>query len=121
MIRVFPADPIGQDDRGWTSAFDNPGRSGQNLVSFRRPGSSSGRHYHKGLSPAKNPEVLILVSGSLRMNLRDTRSGEISTMEISGPAKIEIPPFIWHEVIALTEIYFIELNSLEDGNNDTFM
>jgi D-lyxose ketol-isomerase len=33
---------------------------------------------------------------------------------------VTVYPFAWHEVIAETDMIFLELNTLEDGKTDTF-
>jgi quercetin dioxygenase-like cupin family protein len=33
---------------------------------------------------------------------------------------VKIPANVWHELTAITDIVFIELNSLSEGSEDTF-
>ncbi len=121
MIQVTPMHIAGQDERGFTCTWDNPDRLGQYILGYRKAGSSSGRHYHKGISPAKNPEVLILVLGKARINYRPAGTSDpLQTVEADAPARIEIPAMVWHELVAVSDVAFLEMNSLDDGKHDTF-
>lgn len=135
MITITPLEQIGQDERGGTFVFDTD-RNGQLIVAHRKEGTVNGRHYHKGANPNKNPEELILMKGSIRINWKDMReagnaanqgsgtnqgsAAETGSIQGVGPARIVIPAYIWHEIIALTDFVMLELNSAEDGRNDTY-
>lgn len=119
MITITPLDKIGDDERGYTYEFFQE-RMGRHLVCFRKAGSISGRHYHKGLSLTKNPELLILAQGNITINWRQLPNKELQSIWVEGPARIEIPPYIWHELAAITDCTFIELNSLSEHQADTF-
>ena len=45
---------------------------------------------------------------------------EEKTIELIAPTRVKIPANIWHELTAITDIVFIELNSLSEGSEDTF-
>lgn len=119
MVTITPLDKIGSDERGYTYEYFHE-RYGRHLVCFRKAASVSGRHYHTGTSLTKNPEILILAHGTLTLNYRKVNSSELQTTLVEGPVKIEIQPYIWHELIALTDCCFIELNSLSEHEADTF-
>ena len=109
----------GSDDRGYTAEYLHE-RSGQQLMLFRRAGSISGRHYHKGLSATKNPEILLLLSGTARFNWKHIDEAEVQTQQVQAPARIEVPALIWHEIVAETDCVMTELNSIEEHKADTF-
>ncbi|SJZ83346.1 hypothetical protein [Sediminibacterium ginsengisoli] len=119
MISIIPVEKAGEDERGSTHFFEND-RTGQFIVAYRKQGSASGRHYHKGLSANKNPEKIILMQGEVTLNWFNVQGEEKGTEKIKAPALIAIEPYAWHEVIAETDIMILELNSFEDGNMDTF-
>ncbi len=119
MVRVIPLDKIGEDERGATHYFDT-NRTGQFIVAYRKAGSASGDHYHKGTAEKKNPEQIIIMSGSALLNWKDIRSEKKGTEKINAPAMIEIEPWAWHQVVAVTDIIVFELNGLEDAKHDTF-
>lgn len=119
MITVTPLDKISNDERGYTYEYFHE-RYDRHLLCFRKAGTISGRHYHKGLSLTKNPEILVLVHGNVNLNWKHINSGALQTTWIEAPARIEIPPYIWHELVALSDCSFIELNALSEHQADTF-
>lgn len=119
MVTITPLDKVGADDRGFTYEYFHE-RYGRHMVCFRKAGSVSGRHYHKGLSLTKDPEILILASGTLTLNWKNINTLTTESIFVEAPVKIEILPYIWHELIALTDCTFIELNSLSEHEADTF-
>lgn len=119
MIKATPITPQGQDARGYTAEFQNT-RTGTQLIVYRKAGTVSGRHYHKGLSATKDPEILILLNGTCTFNWKHIDDTTITTEQHSGPVHFEIPPYIWHEIIPDTDCIFIEQNSIEEHAADTF-
>lgn len=121
MIRTEQLHPAGTDSRGTTFGLPAYNRTGEYILAYRVAGSVSGRHYHTGISAHKDPEILYLVSGSLQLNYRElSEVWQVQrTLEINAPARITIEKNTWHEVIALSDIVFLELNSLQDGDHDT--
>ncbi|TAF49985.1 MAG: hypothetical protein EAZ62_08575 [Sphingobacteriia bacterium] len=119
MVKARTLDKIGEDQRGATHYFDTA-RSGQFIVAYRKAGSVSGRHYHKGLSPLKNPEQLVLMQGSGVFRWKDVRNGQTGEVLVQAPAFIEIEPWAWHELVATTDLVMFELNGLTDAKDDTF-
>ena len=119
MIEIIPLPKIGEDERGATHYFDTD-RTGQFIVAYRKAGSASGKHYHKGLAPHKNPEIIIIMQGSAILNWYDVRGTAKGTEKLEAPVMIKIHPWAWHEVIAETNIVVFELNALTDAKDDTF-
>jgi dTDP-4-dehydrorhamnose 3,5-epimerase-like enzyme len=107
------------DERGALHYFST-NRTGEFLLVYRKAGTISGQHYHKGKSPGKNPEEMLLVQGSITMNWKNLGTEEQGTITIEAPSRVIIEANVWHEVKALTDIIFIELNSLADGSEDTY-
>lgn len=119
MVTLLPVTTIGADERGTTHVFHNE-RTGQLMVTYRKAGSHSGRHYHTGRSPHKNPEKLVLMQGSATIHWRHMKGSEQGSVAAQAPVIICIEPWAWHEVVAETDIVVLELNSLADGQGDTF-
>lgn len=119
MIKVEPINQIGEDERGRTYTF-NMDRTGEFIVGFRKAGSSSGRHYHKGRSPYKCPEKFMIMQGQATVHWRDIKSERLGSQKVTGPAIVYFDPWIWHDIVADSDIVFYELNSLADGRDDTF-
>jgi dTDP-4-dehydrorhamnose 3,5-epimerase-like enzyme len=119
MVTVEPLALIGSDERGATFVFDND-RTGQFIVVHRKKGSISGRQFHKGRTAHKNPEKLLIMQGTARLNWRDTRSEATGSALVEGPAMVQVPAYVWHELVAETDFVMLELNALADGQGDTF-
>lgn len=119
MIEIQALTKIGEDERGTTHIFETD-RTGEFIFSYRKAGSLSGRHFHKGLSKNKNPEKIILVSGEATLNWHHVNGNEKGCEKIIGPSLIHIYPNIWHELVADTDIIVFEMNALKDGQGDTF-
>ena len=118
MIKVTALEQFGADDRG-SGYFWDCSRTGNFLLCYRNAGSSSGQHYHEGKSPNKAPEILYLFTGKVEIHWCPLSEKEIKVETIDAPARIEIPVNIWHQLIAVTDCCFIELNSLEDVQKDS--
>lgn len=118
-FRITAIDKIGEDARGATHFFDTD-RTGQFIIAYRKAGSVSGQHYHKGIATKKNPEQIIIMQGEAVLNWKDVRTNEQGTEKIIAPALVEIFPFVWHEVVAVKDIIVFELNGLNDAKEDTF-
>jgi len=118
-VSVSTIDVKAIDERGALHYFST-NRTGEFLLVYRKAGCISGQHYHKGNSAGKNPEEMLLVQGSLTMNWKNLNTEEKGSLTIEAPSRVVIEANVWHEVKALTDIIFIELNSLVEGSEDTF-
>ena len=119
MVEIIPVSKIAEDERGATHYFDTD-RTGQFIIAYRKAGSASGRHYHKGTAKNKNPEQVIIMSGEATVNWFDVRGTDNGSCKVTAPAMVIVQPWAWHEVIADTDIVVFELNALEDGKDDTY-
>jgi len=118
-VSVSKIDVKAIDERGALHYFSTD-RTGEFLLVYRKAGSISGQHYHKGKSVGKNPEEMLLLQGSITMNWKNLETNITDTITIEAPSRVIIEANVWHEVKALTDIIFIELNSLAEGSEDTY-
>ncbi len=118
-IQLQPIDVKAVDERGALHYFATD-RTGEFLLVYRKAGTVSGQHYHKGISAGKNPEDMLLVQGKADLHWKHLETKEEKTIQLVAPIRVQIPANIWHELTAITDIVFIELNSLSDGSEDTF-
>ena len=118
-VSVSNIDVKAIDERGALHYFST-NRTGEFLLVYRNAGTISGQHYHKGKSPGKNPEQMLLVQGSIQMEWKNLLTGEKGDLTIEAPSRVIIEANVWHEVKALTDIIFLELNSLAEGSEDTY-
>ncbi len=117
-VQVQPIDVKAVDERGALHYFATD-RTGEFLLVYRNAGAVSGQHYHKGISAGKNPEDMLLVQGKASLHWKNLETNEAKTIELTAPIRVKIPANIWHELTAVTDIVYIELNSLSDGSEDT--
>ena len=118
-VSVSKIDVKAIDERGALHYFST-NRTGEFLLVYRKAGTISGQHYHKGKSAGKNPEEMLLVQGSIDMEWKNLLTEEKGNLTIEAPSRVIIEANVWHEVKALTDIIFIELNSLAEGSEDTY-
>ncbi|MCB0739017.1 MAG: hypothetical protein KDC92_16025 [Bacteroidetes bacterium] len=118
-VLIAELDLIGKKDTGSTYFFNTDGMT-TGMIGYRTANSVSGRHYHKGLSQTKNPETFLLITGTIKLRCINTQTNQDQTWTVAAPKKVQFSPLIWHEVEALTDISFIELNSLQEHIDDTF-
>lgn len=118
MVKVTPVQLSGEDERGSNYEW-NTDRSGDFILCYRKAGSSSGQHYHEGKADYKNPEILYLLTGKATIDWCPLDGNRIETIQIEAPARIEVQINVWHQLIAVTDCCFIELNSLADVRKDS--
>jgi hypothetical protein len=117
-VTILPIDVKAVDERGALHYFSTD-RTGEFLLVYRKAGTVSGQHYHKGISPGKNPEDLLLVQGTAKLHWKDLKTNKEETIELVAPIRVLVPANTWHALTAITDIVFVELNSLADGSEDT--
>jgi dTDP-4-dehydrorhamnose 3,5-epimerase-like enzyme len=119
-MKITALPPLSIDNRGYTALYRHE-RMGEHIIVFRKAGTISGRHYHKGIAPTKNPELFLLLSGTLLLTWRKPEETSLQQAYVNGPAMIEIPPYIWHEMLMQTDCTALELGSLQDHKDDTYL
>ena len=117
-VTINPIDIKAVDERGALHYFSTD-RTGEFLLVYRKAGTISGQHYHKGISTGKNPEDMLLVQGSANLHWKNFITDEEETVDLIAPVRVLIQAQVWHELTAITDIVFVELNSLADGSEDT--
>ena len=118
-VKIKELNLLGKNDSGSTFNLE-PYQAKGYLLAYRNEGSVSGNHYHKGNSKGKNPERLLLISGSIQLYVQHVVTNKIEETTVNAPVMIEIEPNILHKVTALTAISFLEFNSLDEHKADTY-
>ena len=118
-VTINPIEVKAVDERGALHYFSTD-RTGEFLLVYRKAGTISGQHYHKGISAGKNPEDMLLVQGTANLHWKDLKTNKEETVELIAPVRVLIQANVWHELIAVTDIVFVELNSLAEGSEDTY-
>jgi hypothetical protein len=119
-IAVHPLEQVGVNEKGYTYAYEKGANHKGMLAAIRYAGSINGCHFHKGLSAEKNPELLLLIGGRANLFGKDLQTGKANNWVLSEPSAVYIYPWVWHELEALTDCYFLEFNSLAGHQADTF-
>lgn len=117
LVNIKALPKIKEDDRGATYAL-NTKTSGKFIYLTRRAGSLSGNSYHTGKQAATHPKVIILLEGKIEFCYRKIGMNEVNREIITGPAQIEIQPYVTHNVMAITDIIFLEAASYEELSED---
>ncbi|RPE05920.1 hypothetical protein EGT74_26555 [Chitinophaga lutea] len=117
-IIITPLELRGEDERGRNYEWQTF-RTGTFVLCYRNAGSSSGQHYHTGASDYKNPEIMYLLSGKAAIHWCPIEETVLRTVEVEAPARVEIPIRIWHQLVAVTDCSFMELNTMEDVRMDS--
>ncbi len=118
-IKITPYNPLSSDERGATIEFPIE-RMGNSLFAYRKAGTLSGNHYHKGIENNKNPEILWVLHGELKLRYKRVEDDNWKEELVKGPSKVEIFPNIIHVLEGITDFCMLELNSLQQHINDTF-
>lgn len=117
-IVVEDLNKLGENDNGATFTLETRPTSGF-IFAQRKKGSKSGNHYHNGVSSTKDPEIILLTSGAISLYGKDLESGEESELTVNAPAQVAIGKNILHILTALSDITFLEFNSIQEHQADT--
>ncbi|MDD5146030.1 MAG: hypothetical protein PHF44_04280 [Candidatus Pacebacteria bacterium] len=103
----------------WEWLFPEGKAAGVTIFS-RKKGMEFGGHYHKGEDPSKNPEILLVVSGKMKITKKESIYAKGF---ILGPGEfIIIKPNVYHYAFALEDVVFVErkLQPFDPQNPDTY-
>lgn len=121
FVKIEELKHLSSNGNGSTYGFESVSPSKGRLLAFRKAGSISGNHWHTGRSSAKDPEELVLISGSIKLVLKRPESLDFEEEYIiQGPCRILIYKNTFHRLEALNDICFLEFNSLKEHQEDTF-
>lgn len=118
LVKISPFNLVGKDERGITAEFSLPRMQSNFVYITRAANSMSGNTYHEGKVVNTNPKIFILLSGQIKLSYRKIDQENIHSQIIDFPAIIEIKPFVTHSVIAKTDIFLLECNSIADIQQD---
>jgi oxalate decarboxylase/phosphoglucose isomerase-like protein (cupin superfamily) len=117
LVKIEKASLFREDERGRTYDF-SARESSYFIVLYRKKGTTSGNHYHKGKMESKSPEIFYLIKGEAELIARDIKTREEQVFDLEEGMKVETPPNIYHTVKAKTDIIILELlTDKEDFSN----
>ena len=115
-VNIINLETVKEDNRGKIFQFENR-NSSKLLLIKRNKGSISGGHYHTGKNSMKDPETLVFIEGEAQIIQRNVRTKEELTIRQKEPAMFKLDPYIYHKIIALTDIIMMDMNSIKDDND----
>jgi hypothetical protein len=118
-VRTKAIQLLSENEKSSTYLFNNE-LGKEYILAYRKAGSVSGNHYHSGKSDGKNPERLLLLSGNAKLEWRKINSEVWQSCDLVAPCMVEIESNTIHILSALSDISFLEFNSLEEHKQDTF-
>ncbi|MCD6367602.1 MAG: hypothetical protein J7L45_00790 [Candidatus Aenigmarchaeota archaeon] len=121
-LEIIKHKPDYSDERGYIHNTFKGEDAKQVTVLFRKAGTISGNHYHKGEDPSKNPEKFLIIKGKMKFRA-ESLEGELLREEIVDDlTEIRIPPFVKHTFEALEDTWFIEYRKtpFDKNNPDTY-
>lgn len=118
LVRVEVFSAIGNDERGRTDSFCLPRMQDEFLFLTRRAGTISGNTYHQGKNLGTSPKTFLLLDGEIKFSYRHIEESEVIKQVIKAPAKIEVEPFITHQVEVLKDCILLECNSIANITED---
>ncbi|MBW2963370.1 hypothetical protein KY306_01185 [Candidatus Woesearchaeota archaeon] len=116
-IKTQKLEQYHHSEKGDSFLVNNKGLSDISILK-RNKGSVSGRHYHLGKTKSKNPERFVLLSGKIKLYIEDVKTKESQTLIIEENTYFEIPPYVYHEVKALTDFIALEFNISNKDQKD---
>lgn len=115
-IEIIELNLIADNEKGKT--FEFPNRNAEKLLLIKRKkGTISGGHYHTGKNPMKDPETILIIDGEMEMTFRNVKTGEEIIEIYNRPIIFKISPYIYHKIKALTDVIFMDMNSIKDDDD----
>lgn len=118
--KLVPVDP--SDGRGATRQLQFPPELGMSQITIyhRRARLYFGQHVHFGADPSKNPEILFLASGRMRVVLVGLDDLEEAITLEEGDL-LTIDPGVKHSMESLTDVVIVEprRTHFDSANPDT--
>lgn len=120
-VRIQELEAININHKGPTYEWMKGNECRQLTLCYRKANTISGNHFHAGKDISKNPELVLLISGQLKLIVCNGKEAIEQTVE-KYPAEIEIFPNILHTYKAISDIIFLEYrrNIYNPADSDTF-
>lgn len=115
-VKIFKLENEKNDEKGVSYKIKNIFSESINLY-YRNSNVISGKHYHNGNNPFKNPEKLILIKGKCELYCKNLDTQEEEKFQIEAPIIWHISPRIYHEVRIIEDCIYIEPGSNIDDED----
>lgn len=117
-VEIIEHRPKHADDRGQTISYVADNKLKHILILRRKKGSVSGSHYHTGTDPAKNPEIQYIISGKVKLTVKDLKSNEQEQHILTENTEVRIFPNIFHKIEATEDTILLELQTVVSKYQD---
>lgn len=88
------------------------GKPGRQVTLYTRVANTAfGNHFHRGDDPSKDPELIFIISGSCELYALNGFTGEEMRETVGEHTLISIQKGIYHELVAQTDVIFMEYRS----------
>ena len=95
----------------WGSTFQMWGQTSKKVLLLHRTGGwKSGNHLQGDPPTGKYPKNFLLISGTIKLDAKDLKTGEETSLTIDAPTQIKIYPNLQHTITAVTECCFLEFS-----------
>ncbi|MFH1276080.1 MAG: hypothetical protein ABIH82_03135 [Candidatus Woesearchaeota archaeon] len=115
-VKIIDLEVVKENEKGTTFQFENR-QVPKVLLIKRKQGTISGKHYHTGKNPLKDPETFMILDGEAEVILKNIKTKEEFKEIYKKPVMFKLDPYVYHEIRALTDIIFIDMNSIEDDDD----
>ena len=115
-VEIIELPVVKENEKGIAYETDNR-NSSKFLLLKRKKGTISGGHHHTGKNPLKNPEIFIILDGEAKVVLKNIKTEEKFEGSFNKPVMFKIDPYIKHTIIAISDIIFLDMNSIKDDDD----
>ncbi len=101
-VEITDLVPATRNDKGTTLEWRRPNKAASQITVYQRHNQQNfGGHYHRGQDPSKNPEILLLLAGRLKLTVENL-AGDREEIVVEENQQIVIQSNIAHWLEALT-------------------
>lgn len=121
QVEIKELDLLGEQEGNATYSTEINSYSKGRILAYRAKDSVSGNHWHEGKSAAKNPEILLVLKGNLKLEWTTELEADYENSQLlKAPVLIKIYPMVKHRITALEDLIFLEHNSIQEHREDTY-
>jgi len=117
-VSLIKYTPKHTDERGSTLSYIADQKLKEILMINRKKGSTSGNHYHEGKDPTRNPEIQYLISGKVKLTVKNIKTNEKESHILTENTEIRIDPMIAHKIEMLEDSILLEFHTEESPYED---
>ena len=117
-LEIIKHNPKHSDSRGTTHSYISTRKFKELLILKRKKGAVSGNHYHTGKDPTRNPEIQYVISGKIKLTVKNLNTNDTEDHIITDNTELRIAPMIFHRMEMLEDTIFVEFHTKESPYTD---